>query len=293
VNGKLLKYAFECRNFKSGIKLSHISDFNDKIANKGIKGYFVTTSNYQSGAIEKAKAVNIDLLRLHKREIDQDNINQIVMVWKQYRITSMDILGNTPEGTDDHPKEIIKNCPTCSNAVIAMVEQDAIPFLSQNIDHAVEQWNPEYADIKKISTLIGEQNGKEFDCHLYIPGSSVTHAGIKISFDWIRLGIKVWNELSAQQPVNRNSFAYLDGTGADILKNFSVSEFLIKEQGLIVGLTTLLDGRKKMAITDSIKKETKVEDLVMLGHIDELGLREVLEQKASEGSGQSNHWYRF
>jgi len=289
VNGKELKYAFECRNYKSGIKLSHLTDFNDKIANKGIKGYFVTTSNYQSGTVEKAKALNIDLLRLHKREIIQDDIKQMLMIWKQYKIISIDAMGTTPGGMNDHPRNIIKNCPNCSKAVISIVEENAVPFLSQHIDQAVEQLHPEYADLKKLASVIGEQKATEFDCWLHNPGASITHAGIKIEFDWIKLGIKTWSEVSAQQPVNRNSFAYLDGAGADMLKNFSLNEFFFKEQGLVVGLTTLLDGRKKMAITDSLKKETIVHDIVSLGHIDELGLREILEQKENESFPNNGH----
>jgi hypothetical protein len=287
VNNKLLKYAFECRNFKSGIKLAHISDFNDKITNTGIKGYFVTTSQYQSGAIEKAKAVSIDLLKLHKRLTDNDDIKQMVMVWKQYNITSIDMLGNPLQANGEPLAETIKNCPTCSSAIIETIEQDVIPFLGQNIDEAVEQWKPEFGDIKRLASLIGEANSKDFYCYVNMPDSSITHAGVKITFDWLRLGLKVWNEIAAQKPVNRNSYAYLDGAGADILKSFSVNEFLFKDQGLILGISTLMDGKRKIAITDSINKETKIEDLVVLGHIDELGLRSILESKA-EGSNSSN-----
>src|SRR5690349_9275168 len=51
VNGKLFKYAFECKNYKRGVQLSHIVDFHSKIDALGVQGYFVTTSNFQKGAI--------------------------------------------------------------------------------------------------------------------------------------------------------------------------------------------------------------------------------------------------
>jgi hypothetical protein len=77
-------------------------------------------------------------------------------------------------------------------------------------------------------------------------------------------------------------FTYLGFQTNDILASFSMSEFLIDNQNLIVGIAILKDGQRKITVTDSIGKESRVSDTVCIGSIDELGIRAALKENTSD-----------
>ena len=79
VNRKTLKYAIECKEFSgtSRVEMKDVSNFYDNIANHGIKGIMITTTNFRKNAIKKANNLNIDLY------IIKENLNPII---KKYRI---------------------------------------------------------------------------------------------------------------------------------------------------------------------------------------------------------------
>lgn len=66
VNKKKLKYAIECKEFKgkTRVEIKHVSDFYDKIANQGIKGIIITTSDFRKNAVKKANNLNIDTYKI-------------------------------------------------------------------------------------------------------------------------------------------------------------------------------------------------------------------------------------
>lgn len=282
VNGKVLKYAFECKNYKSGIKISHITDFHSMISNKGIKGFFVSTSNYQAGAKEKAAALGIELLHLKKREANPNDIKGLIFVGKSFKITEIKILGSLEEGQSINPDDRIENCPVCSKRVLDIVIEDVVPFMQNKMDAGIEAVHPEYADIRKLGKTIGEKNAKDLAVVAYFDDSSITHKGLVMHYNYIMLRIKVWNEAIEKAPISKQLYSYLGNTSDDLLANFSVNEFLFQDQNLILGITTLNDGKRKMSMTNNAANPSKVAEMICFGHIDELGIKEALNNKTDE-----------
>jgi hypothetical protein len=190
VNGKLLKYGFECKNYKNGVQLSHITDFHSKIANKGIKGFFVTTSNYQSGAIKKANALQIDLLSLKKREANPDDIKNLLLIQKKFKVSGIKIFGNIAPEIVINNEDRIENCPKCSKSIIESVEQNVIPLIQQHLDNGIEAFHPEYKEVKNISKTLGEENAKRLGMMVNFYDSSITHKGNKIEYNWMQIELK-------------------------------------------------------------------------------------------------------
>lgn len=284
VNGKTLKYAFECKNHKSGIKISHITDFHSMISSKGIKGFFVSTSNYQKGAKEKAAALGIELLHLKKREANPNDIKGLIFVRKNFKVTDIKILGNLKEGQSINPNDLIENCPVCSKRVIDIVIEDVIPFMQNKMDAGVEAVHPDYKDIRKLGETIGERNAKELAVLGCFDDSSITHKGLVICYNYIVLTIKVWNEAIEKEPVSKQLYSYLGNTADDLLASFSVNEFLVEDQNLVLGITTLKDGKRKLSVTNNVANSSTVSEMVCFGHIDELGIKKALKNQSGEHS---------
>ena len=76
----------ECKDYDSAIDIGEIREFNDKIAElKANKGYFFTTSYYQSGARDKAKACHIGLAVINETN-ERDWITRRIDVRSKYEI---------------------------------------------------------------------------------------------------------------------------------------------------------------------------------------------------------------
>ncbi|MGZ2370687.1 restriction endonuclease [Ancylomarina sp. YFZ004] len=92
-NKRKFNIVIECKNYKEGsrIEIDKISAFYDKCQRLPSihKMIFLTTSDYQSGAIIKAKSRNIDLYRITKESINSDNqlgIDNISIIEKKCKI---------------------------------------------------------------------------------------------------------------------------------------------------------------------------------------------------------------
>lgn len=282
VNGKILKYAFECKHYKYGIKISHITDFHAMIANKGIKGFFVSTSNYQSGAKEKATALGIELLHLKKRDANSNDIKGMIIIGKEFQVTGIQIIGHLNDGQSLDTNSLIENCPACSKTIIDMINKDLIPVIQNHMDEAAENIHPGYSDVRKLATTIGEKNAKEIDIMACFEDSTITHKGVDIHIKKIILKVKVWNQAIEEEPISQYFYSYLGNTSENIIANFSANEFLLKNENLMMGISILNDGKRKLSITNNIAKTTNVSEMICLGNIDELGIKKALTSMGSK-----------
>jgi hypothetical protein len=93
VNRKLLKYSFECKNFNSNskIKMSHIDEFNAKIAETDIKGIFVSTAEFQPKAIEKAKKLSIDVYGIRPVKDEKKPVRDIQFFKKEHHVGNIQL----------------------------------------------------------------------------------------------------------------------------------------------------------------------------------------------------------
>jgi hypothetical protein len=78
-NGITNKVAIECKDYKSNVSKSRITDFNQKLKDiTNISGIFVSRNDFQSGAIEFAKQENIELIKI--REPNDDDWKQLIKI---------------------------------------------------------------------------------------------------------------------------------------------------------------------------------------------------------------------
>lgn len=95
-NKRKFNIAIECKNYneKSNIDMDKIGAFYDKCSRLPFihKMIFLTTSNYQKGAIEKARTRNIDLYRITKELLNDQNqlgIDNISIIEKKCKILAV------------------------------------------------------------------------------------------------------------------------------------------------------------------------------------------------------------
>lgn len=277
VNRKLIKYAFECKNYKNGVSLSHITDFYSKIEGLGIKGFFVTTSNYQSGAVKKAKALNIELFTLRKRQINTEDLKGLLLFRKQYEVIDVSVLGSKPI-RELNIKDIFTTCESCKKSLYSLMSNEAIPYLLKNLDSGVEAIKPEFKDMEKIRTTFGKNNASEIGFVVTFNEASITHKGIKIPIDMIATKLKVWNEIYKDIPLNPQTFSYCSENEQEANIHFSLAEFVIEGENLLVTLIKHENGKTVGSIgKNNDILATEIYNLHSLGPIDQLGLKGSLE----------------
>lgn len=276
VNGKLLRYAFECKDHKNAIALKDIVDFHSKISDMGIKGYFVTTSNFQSGAIQKAKALNIDLLKLKAKEVITDDIKTLIVLQRRIKIADIQVMGLMNTAIDKN--DWIDKCPHCQQAISRLVE-DILPLLDKHLTNGIQFVHPDFNNIKKVADTIGVANSKKIKVVAVYDDTSVTHKGTLIQINVLEITLDIWNEMYEHTPGKQLSYNYITYDNSNLIAEFSLSEFLIAEQNLIVGITKVGDKIRKMTFGRADKLgDLQTQDMVLLGHIDELGLKHLLRK---------------
>ena len=283
VNGKVLKYAFECKNHKRGVQLNNIVDFHSKITDLGIKGYFVTTSNYQKGAVEKAKALSIDLLKLKKRELNPEGIKGLISFTKHFKVEEVKVFGTKPS-PDLDMNEVFEKCDKCKSSILKVVEGEVIPFLEPRLDEAMEKIYPGVGNIKNISMILGEKKGKSIGLlATFNEGAKIIHKGIPIPYHMILLKLKVWHQLFEHKVKNTNTYSYLKNNDEGLMATFSIAEFIIENHNLIACITKVEGGTNTLSFGSAQKtSKINIQEAVCLGTIDELGLKEFLSQDEDE-----------
>jgi hypothetical protein len=236
VNEKTLRYAFECKNHKKGISLKDIGDFHQKIEAKSVSGYFVTTGSYQSGAVKKAAALGIELLILSERAPGPDDIAGIYLFKKQYEITEVSFVGSSPELDEPTVKKALGECAGCRKSLCKIFNEMIIPYLSINIDKAIEQVAPQFSDVRMMSKTLGKENAHSYQVvSVHKPGTTVTHQGkYVIEITHALTTIKVWHEKVKAEMIDSEHFIYgpYNKDSTDTL--FSKSEFLIADKKMVV-----------------------------------------------------------
>jgi len=93
---RIFRIAIECKNYKSPISLEKIDSYIIKCKKLKIdRAIFVTTSNYQKGAIKRAENENIDLLILKNEKLSKENIQsnfnikKLNILNKEYRFVNI------------------------------------------------------------------------------------------------------------------------------------------------------------------------------------------------------------
>lgn len=95
INKRKFNLAIECKNYKEPISLDKIEAFYAKCSKlpQIHKKIFLTTSNYQKGAIIKAKSFGIELYRITTEKIDETNnllgIDNVSSFQKKLKILSL------------------------------------------------------------------------------------------------------------------------------------------------------------------------------------------------------------
>jgi hypothetical protein len=281
VNRKVMKYAFECKNYKKGIALIHITDFYSKLEGLGIQGFFVTTSNYQSGAISKAKALNIELFTLKKKEIGGDDLKGLLLVRKQYAIVGVSVFGEK-ERSELSVEDVFSTCENCKASLRNLVDKHAIPTLLSNLNEGIEMVGSNSDDLMKFKFSFGKNNAREFGFIVFFDGTTITHKGIIIPIDMIIIEMKEWNEIYKDIPLSPQSFSYCSNNERTSSIQFSHANFAFEDQNLLVTLIRHPDGKTYGSVGRlEDMKNTDVHSLFPLGTIDELNL--------ASNSAEDNH----
>lgn len=104
-NKKTFNTVIECKNYTSSINIEKIEAFSAKCLRlpKVHKRIFITASNFQSGAITKAKALNIELFKIEKAPSNPNesplNISNIYRIEQECRV--LDYQLNSRELTEN------------------------------------------------------------------------------------------------------------------------------------------------------------------------------------------------
>jgi hypothetical protein len=273
VNGKLLKYAFECKHYKRGVELKHITDFHSKIDDLSIKGYFVTTSNYQKGAIDKAKALHIDLLLLKKIPAESNSLKSLLMFQKRFKVEDITIVGHaSPEGIN--VSDVLNECTYCKNGILKIVEEEVLPYLLPHLDKGIDSMYPEFSSMNNIGSRLGEKNGKSLNAYAtFDDGAQINHKGVGIPYHLIIVGIRVWQVVYEKQPKNVNSFLYLKHNDEGLLATFSIGEFYFNDNKVIASITKVEGSGHMLSIGKAEEQSSIVISKgVSIGTIKDLGL---------------------
>ncbi|GAA4335033.1 restriction endonuclease [Flaviaesturariibacter amylovorans] len=278
VNGLSLKYAFECKDYKRGIELKHIVDFHSRLETNGILGLFVTSSYYQSGAIAKAKALGIQLLRLKKREVHTDSISALLFARKLFRVSDVQVVGDPFEGRIVN--EIVNGCSDCREAMHRRIEKDFREYIQEQLENGLEEIFPETGHPTHILKHIGEKRAKELQCVAQYEDASFTHEGKLIPFGFIAMKLHIWWVMTEHKPVEVNSFSYIKHDDEGLRATFSMSEFFIEGERVIASVSSLNTGETKFTIGNPANKDKlDVSNRVLLGGAKDYDLGSPMEDK--------------
>jgi hypothetical protein len=235
-NGKLVKYAFECKNHKRGIELKDIDAFANKIDKLNITPFFVTTSHYQKGCIEKAAKLGITLCKLTKRLADKSELFGLTYYEKVFELDAY--FPQCKGYPENAAAATLTTCEKCRSAVNEMVNS-LVPALAPQLKNMLYSSHNGFKDQSIIPMMYGSKNAAIFKLKGdYKEPHVITHNQTEtITIEGFLLHFKVWYEVFKDIPLNLEHFTYDEGSQPDKAKRFSYAEFLFKEAKMFISLT--------------------------------------------------------
>lgn len=234
-NGKLFKYAFECKNHKRGIELKDIDAFVNKVDKLNIFPIFVTTSHYQKGCIEKAAKYGVTLYKLTKRPADNSRLFGLT-----YYETAFELMAYTPQCKgypENEPAPTLITCEKCRTAVNEMADS-LVPALAPQLKSMLYASHEGFKDLSIIPRMYGRKNAAVFTMKgSYREPHVITHETEAITVEGFLFQFNVWYQVFKDIPLDLKHFTYSEESQPDKAKRFSYAEFLFEEIKMFVSLT--------------------------------------------------------
>ncbi|SJZ84609.1 restriction endonuclease [Sediminibacterium ginsengisoli] len=289
VNGKSIKYAFECKHHKKGIPMKDILDFHGMIENKGITGFFVTSGTFQSGAIKKAAALGITLLTLKKRAPTGNDMAGVHLFKKNYEITNVAFSGTSSHFDNETIQKLFSECKGCKKGIKNIFNKTVIPKLAGMIEQAVDRVSSDFTDVTKIASTFGKENARGFQfIAVHDNGCSITHQNTyPIYISHTVVDINVWHEKVHSQSLDFEHFLYSPVGDPGSGTMFSKSELVIKDKRVVICASRPESGAASqsiiMANEDHIQNAHPMTG-VPLGTLHQFGLSDIFSSGDTKDS---------
>lgn len=269
VNGKIHKYAFECKDHKRGVKMEHITDFQSKIADLGIKGYFVTMSNYQKGAIQKSKDYSIDLLQIQKRPLESERPESFTVSQRVFRVNHVEVFSAQ---TDLSPEEVhsVSTCINCQNYLSEKIRTELLPIIRQNFTIGLRTITKDFSELKDMLLHDSEEKSRNLLFRVAYEGASINHLGKLIPFDTIQLSVNYWhNKINFDlSDSSQFTYAHYGNSNENFIAKIFLSEFVDHDKKIRVAFTSLPSGQKGIHFHNPTEKKFDGKTLRSMGYFE-------------------------
>lgn len=234
-NGRLFKYAFECKNHKRGIELKDIDAFAAKIDKLNVFPFFVTTSYYQKSSIVKATKLGITLCKLTKRMARESE--QFGLTYYEKVLELDEYIAQCKGYPENKAAVTLATCEKCKSAVNEMVSS-VLPALVPQLKGMLYASHKGFKDLSIVPLIYGKKKAGIFKMKGYYREPHViTHQTEVITIEGFLLHFKVWYEEFKDIPLKLDHFTYDEEGKQDKARGFSYAEFLLKEAKMFISLT--------------------------------------------------------
>lgn len=257
-NYKTSKFAVECKNHSNGIPIKEVTDFYSKIEGTDMQGIFVTSSHYQSGAIEAAKQRHIQLLTFKKEESPKAILHGIIM-GKQIKPTLKSINTTSDDFTQDEIREMINNDAQFIMFFNEVSKNHLMPFIHNNIEEIVKEQFPDWHGIDNKVNYVGIEKAKnigiccEFDNIVFVKENK------SLKLISVVCELLVWEECYVKENQDQYSYTLIEFDTQKKLAIISPSQFNIGDIEMHGALVELPQEGNKMRM--GISTSNSIEDM--------------------------------
>ncbi len=277
---KTYKCAVECKNHNHNISIKEISDFYLKIEGLGIEGIFITTSEFQKGAIKKAKALNIKLYKFNKIN-NNNSIKDVLLFRKVFEIKNIRLISNNPSFSNDMLQEIFGTCPTCQRTLLAFMNKELYPMLGSGLEEMATKFYPDWNELGSIHKYIGKGNARKLGYFANLDRDSFKHKGEELKVRKVIGEILVWEELVIKKNEEPYTYQLLNYHTKNIVGAVSPVIFTFQGNDIFGALTQISDFTERASGQAGFTQQNTIQEIELNQgsaiSIDDMGLKKIIE----------------
>ena len=260
--GRIIKFGIECKNYnyKYPISLEKIDAFLYKCGKLNIDHpIFVTTSKFQSGAIQRAKVNNIDLIEISSKNQTEDEIGEQFNIKESYLI-KRDFQIKKLEFKSDKFQELFNKPKFKLQGKLYNKRHEKINLKSLKRE-LVETNLPMLYKYLITNTGLLINSKKTIFPSFNVTGLYIKENQQYYPIESIRAVIEIWFEY--KKNVFNEVQEYRDITTQKILASFISNEFTINEEPLVFNIVKNFKEKTEFFVRSLNDKEavTQLQDL--------------------------------
>jgi hypothetical protein len=255
---KTTKFAVECKNHTSGIPIKELTDFYSKIEGTDMHGIFVTSSYYQSGAIEAAKQRHIQLLTFKKEESPKAVLHGIIM-GKRIRPIPKSFQAISNDYTEAEMQNIFTNDVEFIGFINQVGLTHLMPYVHSNIEEIVKTQFPEWDGIGNKINYVGIENAKRIGICCEFHDVVFRKGNKSLELTNIVCELLVWEECHVKENHEQYSYSLIELETQKVLAIISPTLFSIGDVQMHGALVELPQENNKMRM--GISTSNCIEDM--------------------------------